>query len=104
MYILSLQNLRCHLLQAASVEFRVKIVAFIQILRQQDLFKAPGIAETLDFASALVELDETELNSATLKDMLGTLVKYRDDLTKIQKGDLDTWVEDARRLSIAKEL
>ncbi|QMU60805.1 MAG: AAA family ATPase [Gammaproteobacteria bacterium] len=81
-----------------------ELVAFIQILRQQDLFKAPGIAETLDFASALVELDETELNSATLKDMLGTLVKYRDDLTKIQKGDLDTWVEDARRLSIAKEL
>lgn len=76
-----------------------ELVAFVQILRQQDLFKSPGIAETIDFASALLELDETELNTATLRDMLGTLVKYRDDLNKIQKGDLDAWIEDARRLS-----
>ena len=81
-----------------------ELVAFVHILRQQDLFKCPGIAETLDFASALLELDETELNAATLRDMLGTLVKYRDDLTKIQKGDLDAWIGDARRSSNLKEI
>jgi len=81
-----------------------ELVMFVQILRQQDLFKSPGIAETLDFASALLELDETELNTATIKDMLGTLVKYRDDQAKIQTGDLDAWIRDARRFSNPKEL
>ncbi|MET0918625.1 MAG: MoxR family ATPase, partial [Burkholderiales bacterium] len=58
-----------------------EIVAFTQRLRAMDLFKAPGIAETLDWAAALVALDTTVLTEARVADTLGALVKYQDDLT-----------------------
>lgn len=62
-----------------------EIVRFVQTLRQKlDLFKAPGVAETLDWASALVELDTVALDPATVSDTLGVLLKYQDDIVRIQ--------------------
>jgi MoxR-like ATPase len=61
-----------------------EIVAFIQAIRKEDLFKAPGVAETLDWASALVELDALALDPALVSDTLGVLLKYQDDIQKMQ--------------------
>jgi MoxR-like ATPase len=57
-----------------------EIVAFVQSLRRQDLYKAPGIAETLDWAAALVALDTTALSEDRIDETLGALVKYQDDM------------------------
>ena len=59
------------------------IVAFVQHLRKQDLFKQPGVAETLDWASALSELDAVALDPRIVNDTLGVLLKYQDDIEKI---------------------
>jgi MoxR-like ATPase len=61
-----------------------EIVAFVQAIRAQDLFKVPGVAETLDWASALVELDAVALDPALVSDTLGVLLKYQDDIQKMQ--------------------
>ena len=63
-----------------------QVVGFVQKLRQEDLFKQPGIAETLDWAQALTELDALELDPAVINDTLGTLLKYQDDIERI-RGD-----------------
>ena len=64
-----------------------QIVAFVQKLRQQDLFKLPGVAETLDWTRALNTLDCLELTPEVIHDTLGTLLKYQDDITKIQGSE-----------------
>jgi MoxR-like ATPase len=61
-----------------------EVVAFVQALRKEDLFKSPGVAETLDWASALVELDAVALDPALVSDTLGVLLKYQDDIQKLQ--------------------
>ena len=61
-----------------------EIVAFVQALRKVDLFKLPGVAETLDWASALTELDAVSLDPASIGDTLGVLLKYQDDIAKIE--------------------
>ena len=61
-----------------------QIVGFVQKLRQEDLFKLPGVAETLDWAQALTELDVLELDPATINDTLGTLLKYQDDIERVR--------------------
>jgi MoxR-like ATPase len=60
-----------------------EVVAFTQRLRTMDLFKSPGIAETLDWAEALVALDRIALDPATVADTLGVLLKYQDDVAAI---------------------
>lgn len=65
-----------------------QVVAFVQALRGEDLYKAPGVAETLDWLAALVTLGETELNEAAVRDTLGALLKYQDDLQKVNNGHL----------------
>jgi len=60
-----------------------QIVAFVQKLRAADLFKLPGVAETLDWGHALVALDRIELDAATVDATLGVLLKYQDDLAKM---------------------
>src|SRR5204863_5324845 len=60
-----------------------EIVAFTQRLRSMDLFKAPGIAETLDWAEALLALDRVALDPETVADTLGVLLKYQDDLAQL---------------------
>src|SRR5213075_106405 len=61
-----------------------QVVGFVQALRKEDLFKSPGIAETLDWATALSELDSVALDPATVSDTLGVLLKYQDDIARIE--------------------
>jgi MoxR-like ATPase len=63
-----------------------QVVAFVQALRKQDLFKLPGVAETLDWAAALGELDAVALDPATVSDTLGVLLKYQDDIARLESG------------------
>jgi hypothetical protein len=60
------------------------VVAYVQAIRKEELFKSPGVAETLDWASALVELDAVALDPSLVSDTLGVLLKYQDDIAKIQ--------------------
>jgi MoxR-like ATPase len=64
-----------------------QIVGFVQRLRAEDLFKLPGVAETLDWTQALMTLDRLELDPHTINDTLGTLLKYQDDIAKIQGSE-----------------
>jgi MoxR-like ATPase len=64
-----------------------QIVGFVQKLRGEDLFKLPGVAETLDWTQALMTLDRLELDPQTINDTLGTLLKYQDDIAKIQGSE-----------------
>lgn len=61
-----------------------EVVAFVQTLREADLYKLPGIAETLDWMAALVALDRADLSEAVVNDTLGALLKYRDDIQQVQ--------------------
>jgi MoxR-like ATPase len=73
-----------------------ELVAFVQALRKQDLFKSPGVAETLDWASALTELDAVALNPAEVSDTLGVLLKYQDDIAKIEGAKAAELVQAVR--------
>ena len=64
-----------------------EIVGFVQRLRDMDLFKLPGVAETIDWAHALTQLDTMTLDPDTINDTLGTLLKYQDDIAKIQGSE-----------------
>ncbi len=64
-----------------------QIVGFVQKLRAEDLFKVPGVAETLDWTQALMTLDRLELDPDTINDTMGTLLKYQDDIAKIQGSE-----------------
>jgi MoxR-like ATPase len=74
-----------------------ELVAFVQALRKQDLFKSPGVAETLDWASALTELDAVALDPAQVSDTLGVLLKYQDDIARIQGAAAAELVEQVRQ-------
>lgn len=63
-----------------------QVVQFVQLLRREELFKIPGVAETLDWARALAALQATRLDAATLDATLGVVVKYQDDLEKLRSG------------------
>jgi MoxR-like ATPase len=73
-----------------------EIVYAVQALRRQDLFKAPGVAETLDWASALVELDAVALDPAVVSDTLGVLLKYQDDIARIQGSKVQELIDQMR--------
>jgi MoxR-like ATPase len=64
-----------------------QVVAFVQELRKMDLFKLPGVAETIDWTHALMQLDAFELDRDTVNDTLGTLLKYQDDIARIQGSE-----------------
>lgn len=66
-----------------------EIVAFVQRLRGEDLFKLPGVAETIDWAAALSHLDQHELAPAAVDQTLGVLLKYQDDIAKIQGSEAE---------------
>ena len=74
-----------------------QIVGFVQKLRDEDLFKKPGVAETLDWASALHELDAVALDPALVNDTLGVLLKYQDDIEKIGGAKVEQMIADMRR-------
>ncbi|MGH6931065.1 MAG: AAA family ATPase [Dongiaceae bacterium] len=71
----------------AGAELARQVVAFVQQLRQRDLFKLPGIAETIDWADALVQLDKVALDPRAIDDTLGVLLKYQDDIAKIRGSE-----------------
>ena len=73
-----------------------QVVHFVQALRKEDLFKAPGVAETLDWAAALAELDAIALDPAMVTDTLGVLLKYQDDISRIDAGKAKELIEDVR--------
>ncbi|WP_443020575.1 MULTISPECIES: AAA family ATPase [unclassified Shinella] len=64
-----------------------EVVAYVQKLRGLDLFKNPGVAETIDWATALTELDRVALDPETVSDTLGTLLKYQDDIARIEGAE-----------------
>jgi MoxR-like ATPase len=73
-----------------------EIVAFVQDLRRQDLFKKPGVAETLDWASALHELNAVALDAALVNDTLGVLLKYQDDIESVAGAKVAQMLSDMR--------
>ena len=74
-----------------------QIVAFVQAIRKEELFKAPGVAETIDWATALVELDAVALDPALVSDTIGALLKYQDDIQKMQGSAVKKLLDEARR-------
>ncbi|MBV8035592.1 MoxR family ATPase [Roseateles sp.] len=64
-----------------------QVVAFVQGLRALDLYKLPGLAETLDWSRALVELNTVSLDPAIVQSTLGVLLKYQDDIARVQGGE-----------------
>jgi MoxR-like ATPase len=73
-----------------------QVVHFVQTLRKQDLFKSPGVAETLDWAGALTELDVVALDPATVSDTLGVLLKYQDDIARIEGTKAKELLDEVR--------
>ena len=71
-------------------ELATQVVHFVQELRKKDLSKLPGIAETLDWAAALMELNKTSLNLETVQETLGCLLKANEDLAKVQTEGIGT--------------
>ncbi len=81
---------------AAGERLSKEIVGFVQRLRRGDLFKNPGVAETLDWAAALTELDRTALDPETIAETLGVLLKYQDDIAGIDAERAGTLLAEAR--------
>ncbi len=73
-----------------------QIVAFVQRLRQMDLFKLPGVAETIDWTHALTQLNVLTLDPAIVNDSLGVLLKYQDDIVKVQGSEAARILEEIR--------
>jgi|TARA_B100001142_G_scaffold307623_1_gene338412 MoxR-like ATPase len=72
---------------SAPADLSRQVVAFVQKLRDMDLFKQPGVAETIDWANALTQLDCLVLDPDTINNTLGTLLKYQDDIEKIRGSE-----------------
>jgi len=73
-----------------------EIVAFVQRLREEDLFKKPGVAETIDWAKCLLALDVINLSPATIADTLGAILKYQDDIQKLQGSEAQRILDAAK--------
>jgi MoxR-like ATPase len=73
-----------------------EVVAFVQRLRKMDLFKLPGVAETIDWSKALVALDKLSLDAQTVNDTLGTLLKYQDDIGRIRGSEAERLLAEVR--------
>ena len=80
----------------ASENISREVVAFVQRLRKMDLFKLPGVAETIDWSKALVALDKMTLDPQTVNDTLGTLLKYQDDITRVRGSDAERLLAEVR--------
>ncbi|MFN3661703.1 AAA family ATPase [Yoonia sp.] len=80
----------------ASVALSAQVVAFVQRLRQEDLYKKPGVAETIDWAKCLLALDVVNLSPAVISDTLGAILKYQDDIQKLQNHAATRLLDEAR--------
>jgi MoxR-like ATPase len=74
-----------------------QVVEFVQRLRGEDLFKLPGVAETIDWAQALTYLNQTELAPAAVDETLGVLLKYQDDIAKVRGAEAARLVTEVRQ-------
>jgi MoxR-like ATPase len=73
-----------------------EVVAFVQRLRSMDLYKAPGVAETIDWTRSLMVLDTLSLDPQAIGDTLGALLKYQDDIARLQSEDLGALLADVK--------
>ncbi|MFP4303819.1 AAA family ATPase [Rhodosalinus sp.] len=80
----------------ASEALSREVVAFVQRLRTEDLFKKPGVAETIDWAKCLLALDMVELSPQVIADTLGAILKYQDDIARLQGSEAARLLEEAR--------
>jgi len=78
-------------------ELSCEVVAFVQQLRTEDLFKKPGIAETIDWAKCLLALDVISLSPEVISDTLGAILKYQDDIAKLQGSEAKRILDEARQ-------
>ena len=74
-----------------------QVVAFVQELRRADLFKLPGVAETIDWADALTQLDKVALDPEAIDNTLGILLKYQDDIAKVQGSEAARILDEVRK-------
>lgn len=81
---------------AASAQLSREVVAFVQALRTEDLFKKPGVAETIDWANCLLALDVIDLSPEVIADTLGAILKYQDDITKLQGSEAKRILDQAK--------
>jgi MoxR-like ATPase len=81
----------------ASASLSREVVAFVQRLRAEDLFKRPGVAETIDWAKCLLALDVIGLSPEVIADTLGAILKYQDDIQKIQGLEARKILEEVRK-------
>lgn len=80
----------------APEKIAMQVTAFVQELRQIDLYKRPGVAETLDWIGALIALDQQQLELPVVNDTLGVILKYQDDVTMVKGPVAQKLVDEAR--------
>ena len=80
----------------AALSLSREVVAFVQRLRTEDLFKKPGIAETIDWAKCLLALDVLTLSPEVIADTLGAILKYQDDIQKLQGSEAKRLLDEAK--------
>ena len=80
----------------ASAQLSREVVAFVQRLREEDLFKKPGVAETIDWAKCLLALDVLTLSPEVIADTLGAVLKYQDDIARLQGMEAKRILDEAR--------
>jgi MoxR-like ATPase len=80
----------------ASAALSREVVAFVQHLRTEDLFKKPGVSETIDWAKCLLALDVINLSPETIADTLGAILKYQDDIAKLQGSEAKRILDQAK--------
>jgi MoxR-like ATPase len=80
----------------APARLSIQVVEFVQRMRTLDLFKAPGVAETIDWTNALLALNAIRLDPETVSDTLGVLLKYQDDIVRMQSGDTAKLLDELR--------
>ena len=73
-----------------------EVIAFVQALRTEDLFKKPGVAESIDWAKCLLALDVVALSPEVISDTLGAVLKYQDDIAKIQGSEAKRILDEAK--------
>jgi MoxR-like ATPase len=80
----------------ADAQLSRQVVAFVQRLREMDLFKLPGVSETIDWAQALTQLDVLELDAAVINDTVGALLKYQDDIAKVRGSEAARMLDEIK--------
>ena len=88
----------------AAADLQRQIVGFVQVLRQQNLFKSPGVAETIDWAQALVELNCVALDPQTVDSTMGVLLKYQDDISRIQGSEAAQILSEVQASIVQSEM